>query len=50
MGKCLKCTAYKFLQFGRRVIVRAKTQSVMEEVQGDSKYTKKVKIIYGKSK
>ena len=54
MGKCLKCSVYKLWQFGRRAITKnkiaASEQSDENENESDSKYNKKVKLIFGKVK
>lgn len=52
MGRCLKCIAYKFIQFGRKASTQSKANVQHIEVVEDnvSKYDKKIKLIYGKSK
>lgn len=55
MGKCLKCSVYKLWQFGRRVIAKNKIaksdqSEQSDESENESKYNKKVKLIFGKDK
>lgn len=52
MGKCLKCSMYKLVQFGRRALAKRKiSESASIEDSDQSKYnSKKIKLIYGKEK
>lgn len=51
MGKCLKCSLYKFIRYGKQALAKRKIEindkNDKDELQNNNK---KVKLIYGKDK
>lgn len=54
MGKCLKCSLYKFIYYGKQALAKRKIEMNDKDDERPSSLSqsnnKKVKLIYGKDK